>query len=1425
MGPNRILSIPPMPRVIEITNPLEPWKNHNDETVAVGSTVMDYLRGRYGAEFVYFKHPTLITVNGFGVLRAQWDVLKLADGDLVKIVAVVGLTAIQVLYLLYAALVVASVAIALTAKTNVPIPGQGNNVADPVYTLKGQTNQVKLGSVIEVPYGRNRLYPSYGALPYNEYINNDQYLYQLLCLGQGQFSIESLNIEDTPIDNFADVTYELCPPGTRVTLFPDNVITSVEVSNIELYGPNEPEADDTFVEDSPGDDTADPPIAATGHYAFTSAGPFIANPTGTTTTHLAFDVSFPAGLYTQDDAGNLGNSTVELYFEGEQVDDSGTPIPGTSRLFADWTKTLSTITPQRFTINVTVPEGRWQVMAHRVNDKDTSDRSGNEAHWESLRAYLPSVQDYGAVTMLAVKAKATNSLNDNAQNRVNTWCVRYLPAWDIDSQTWLDATPTRSLIWAFVDIFKAAYGGRYADIYFNLDKLATLNAGFDSRGEFFDWVFDQGITVWDAASTAALVGRGVPMLNGSLITCIRDEPKTLPTQIFNQEIIVKGSFKYEVKLAAVDEFDGLEVTYVDPTSGQQETVLALLPESGDNPAEEGTNPDKITLSGCQDRQLAYNWGMWKRATDRYRRNQATFSTGLEGNLPTYLDLVACSHDVPRWGIGGMVNAIDETNTILTLSEPVSFSEGINYKIYLRQKNGVASGILACTAGADANHVVLTVALDVSNYVWDNKSEPPIFNFGPENFISTLCLISNLTPGTDDAVEITVSKYRTEPYAFDDYIAPAIGQTQGSPPKGPDLATVTGLIVVAAPGVPNEVQAQWIPFAGAKFYVVQMSYDSESWETISDYQTSPTVRFTCQSKFIYVRVQVVLTAAGGWAYWTGNAPIPNSNIIFDNGVDPNPINSLVVASGIEALILTWNNPTNTPLKAIHFYEAAGLMSDAIPPTQPTIATILVPVVQNSPTGFYFRTNLADGTKKTYWGVAEALNGRFSAVSSPVSGTVVVWPVVSGIDSTITALTGDVTNRVLRQATAPTSPNLYDVWYDTANNNIPYIWDGTAWVQTGDSRVTAIVSQVNDATTGLPATRAEVFSGSSTWAVGDAALASSISTVSSSAAFAQLTANAAITNAASAQSTANGAQSTANTAVTAAATANSAAGTAQSTANAAVTSSSTAIANTTSLAAEYVLNVSTTSGGTERVAGFRITTLGGAGGSSEFVIQADKFAVINNGDGSSIRAPFAVVSGVCYLDTAIIRDGTIDNAKITTLDANKINAGTLTAMDLAAGVMATDYQLYNSGLGASSTFPVVGYQVAEDGTHRTGLQSSPQEIWMINVYGWATGSGYALDRFGKSDMCFLCFENGGASVVSGGLVNLEIIWNLNGGATQQVNPFATGATNNNGSLNINGTLKITGLSSTDTLAFGVRVSASSSDSDQFNVANLTVIALNL
>ena len=157
-------------------------------------------------------------------------------------------------------------------------------------------------------------------------------MYQLHVIGQGEYDVEQIRIEDTPITSFKEITHEIILPGGSVTLVNTDVVTAAEVAGQELLSAS----------DNP-----------TGGGAMSGwVGPFVANPSETTTTLLALDMIFPKGLYYANDKGNFENRTVSWEVQARLIDDEGsalgTPLGGWVTL-AKENHTANTNTPIRKT--------------------------------------------------------------------------------------------------------------------------------------------------------------------------------------------------------------------------------------------------------------------------------------------------------------------------------------------------------------------------------------------------------------------------------------------------------------------------------------------------------------------------------------------------------------------------------------------------------------------------------------------------------------------------------------------------------------------------------------------------------------------------------------------------------------------------------------------------------------------------------------------------------------------------------------------------------------------------------------------------------------------------------------------------------------------------------------------------------------------
>jgi len=646
------------PIVVWPRNPFQP-ADKDIHTVEPDSTVADWIEAQ---ELKEFPLPTVCLINGKPLMRSEWPTYQLTENDIAVFVSLPGggggggsnplrvVLSIAVMVLApYAAagimgygttaagiaaaqaamgtvgfgLMAAGVSVvgsylvnALVPLPNPSVPSAQNGIApSPTYSLQSQGNFARLLQPVPVIYGRHLVYPDLGATPYTEYVDNEQYLHQLLVIGQGEYDVETIRIEDTPIQSFSEVQVQVIAPGGQNNLFNHDVVTAPEVAGQELLAINDPE--NTRAE---------------------LVGPFIANPPETSINSIGIDILLPRGLFYANDSGGQDSKTVSWQVEARKIDDLGQSVSTWQTLGSE---SITAASPDAIRRSYSYPatSGRYEVKVVRSDNKDTRARAGHELRWGELRGYLtnPSLPD--GITYLAVKMRATDNLSMRSSRLVNCIVTRRLPVWSPNAG-WSNPTATRSIAWAFADAITANYGANLTESRIDLKNLYQLDQTWSSRGDSFDAVFDQKITVWDALTRIARCGRAVPYMQSGVIRLVRDEEKSLPVVQFTTENIVQGSFKLQYVMPGEETADAVTVELFNPTTWKPDEVTVSLPGSLE------TNPATVNLFGCTNQLQAEREGKYIAAANRYRRRLINFQTEMEGLIPTFGDLISISHDMP-----------------------------------------------------------------------------------------------------------------------------------------------------------------------------------------------------------------------------------------------------------------------------------------------------------------------------------------------------------------------------------------------------------------------------------------------------------------------------------------------------------------------------------------------------------------------------------------------------------------------------------------------------------------------------------------------------------------------------------------------------------------------------------------------------------
>lgn len=813
------------------------------------------------------KQPFIILRNGEAVLRADWDQL-VSDGDLMAVVLLpqgggnngggsdvmrIVLMIVVIVVAYYAGPTVGSmlgtsanvgtavVGILGSALINALLPpptaagasgGLSDGSSSPTYNLSAQGNTARLGGAIPIQYGRLNVYPDFAASPYVEYEGNEQYLYQLLCIGVGEYDIEQIRIEDSDIANFEEITYSVVQPFQPLTLFPAAVSTAGEVAGQEmLYN--------------------------------VALGPFMANNAGTQATRVSVDFVCPRGLYYAQESGLLEAMSITFSVEARPVNDDGVAIGGWVTL-ANETLTAATSTPQRYTFSYGVTAGRYEVKVTRTNIKGTSTRAGHEIDWVGLRTHLVSPATFGNVTLLAMRMRATNNLSAQASRKVNVTCTRKLYQWN--GYAWTGPAATRSPAWALADACQTV---GLPDSRIDLDALVALDATWSARGDTFDGRFDSTSTFWENLTKIAQAGRAKPYMQAGIVHFARDQTSSIPVAMYSMRNIARGSFSLQFITPSEDTSDSVEVSYFDESTWKPRTIVCKLADSS------GIKPAKVDLFGVINRQHAYREGLYMAAANRYRRTLIKFTTEMEGFIPSYGDLVSINHDLPQWGQHAEAVAWDSGTKTLTLSEPMNWSIGTHY-IGLRRRDGSVSGPYSVTAGANSYKVVLSVNPDFSIYTGQEEERTHVV-FGLGETWRQPARVISVRPRDTNTVELTCVNEDESVHTADTGVtAPGINYSQlPATPSSPELS---GLTARSMPNNPAVMLVSWQPAPGADYYIVEQSNDGMAWTRTAETRANNITAAALYAGQTIVRVAAVGSVRGTWAsinyalvsdyFWTG-----------------------------------------------------------------------------------------------------------------------------------------------------------------------------------------------------------------------------------------------------------------------------------------------------------------------------------------------------------------------------------------------------------------------------------------------------------------------------------------------------------------------------------------------------------------------------
>lgn len=473
-------------------------------------------------------------------------------------------------------------------------------------------------------------------------------------------------------------------------------------------------------------------------------GPFRATPADEYTSLIELEVFAPQGLASLTDSGDINPRT--RYFDVSWRAEGG-----------GWTKTTYVVSGAsrdqlgwRFEIPLPAPCKHVDVRVRRVSSEDTSVKSLDRLEWYTLRTLLAAPTSYAGITTMALTLHGSDVIAARTENQINVVATRKL-----------GGVATRSIaLWVQYVCESIGYGS--GDL--SVGELAALGSVWDARGDTFDHAIVEQTTVREALNDALRAGFAELTIDAGQIRPVRDQPRSVFEHMYTPQNM-RDALQRQVTAYNPDDYDGVDVEFVNGTTWKTETVECRLP------GDLGTRVEKLKLDGVLDRTRAWRIGMRRRRTHAYRRKSYTFRTEWDAMNSRYLSYCALADDVPGYGQSALLlsHAQSADGVLLQSSEPLRWEEGAAHVVALRRPDGTLFGPHAAQRVADDLARIAT-PLDFTPIADGDAQETTHLLHGTVERWSYPALITSITPSGED-VEITGVNYDPRIYADDDNAPP------------------------------------------------------------------------------------------------------------------------------------------------------------------------------------------------------------------------------------------------------------------------------------------------------------------------------------------------------------------------------------------------------------------------------------------------------------------------------------------------------------------------------------------------------------------------------------------------------------------------------------------------------------------------------
>lgn len=474
-------------------------------------------------------------------------------------------------------------------------------------------------------------------------------------------------------------------------------------------------------------------------------GPFLACPENEVVDAFEVNFSFPSGICGFDSKGKkrIRHCEWEIQY---RVYGSGTGWTSKQGVYA-----LQNVNGLGFTERIDLDSpGLVEVRCRRRNEQG-SNNARDSMFWHALRGrLLARPSSYAGVTLMAATVETGGVLAAQSDRRVSVVGTRIY-----------ETGAARSISGALYHV------GDSLGLAMDTEAIDVLESTYWAPGsEYFDYATGDSISALEMLQKITNAGKSYFLLSDGLASVGREGVKNWSGIISPHEMTEELQTSFSAPSA--DDYDGVDVTYINGTTWAEETVQCRTP---DNPTPRKV--EKYTLDGVLDPNRAYRIGMRRLMKYLHQRLGHTTSTELDALVYQFGDRILLTDDIPgNKTVSSLVvdMSTDGGQTTFSVTEPLDWSFD-NPRAIVRYQDGSASGLLVVTQVGDYELSVPWQASFDDIVLEDPYIEPPRLIFCNSTRSYYDAIFDEIGSPSDGTCSITARQYSEIFYQYDDAIYP------------------------------------------------------------------------------------------------------------------------------------------------------------------------------------------------------------------------------------------------------------------------------------------------------------------------------------------------------------------------------------------------------------------------------------------------------------------------------------------------------------------------------------------------------------------------------------------------------------------------------------------------------------------------------